>query len=544
MKSKPGVACNAPTPSRVLHPVGGPVRVRGKRREIEIDPSRRSMHHVFTPDRRWLLLAGATSIALTVAFGATAMGGPPADGPPAFEKSEIQRKHEDMILADLDGDRRRDLVLLGEDELAIFFQDGRGRFPREPDIVRRIESPTLVWASPLRRAAESLLLLTRSGVAELAFEGRTGAPKASAIIEDTSVLPDRAEGPAALAMRLSAATGGPYPLILVPAGEDLHVWRRDGGWRRVQTLRGIGQVSVAGPRGGMGHEALAAFDLDIADADGDGREDLMTCRRSRGRALWLLRRQMPDGIFSEEPRVLLEDEDEPNLWHGWIDLDRDGALDLVKGRWLDEPWFLPTIRSGKVLVEVFRAGTGGEIPPKAAWVFRKNDWIPSVPLVDIDGDGAVDLVLGYGRFDSREGIRKMILALQLDHSLRVHFFRPGRGFEPEPDFRRDVSLRMDGIEIHFAASRRDYLARAVDIAGDFDGDGHKDLLVHDRADGISMYPFRSRTEGFAKESALTFPHAGGLDHMVVEDLNGDGKSDLIIVLPGRSGVEAFTIGGR
>jgi hypothetical protein len=488
------------------------------------------------------VLSAATAAILTIL--AAGIRGPAADRPPAFVESTVARRHDDVVFASLDGDRRRDIVLIDADKLAIFFQEPGGRFRPEPDAIHRPGAPALVWAARVSREEESLLVLTHAGVTELAFEGSPASPKASLIIEQPTLLPRQADGPALLPLRLSAGTLGPAPLILVPAGADLHVWRLDAGWRPVQTLRGVAQASVAGPRGEMGYEEITSLDLSIGDVDGDRLEDLMVCNCRRNRARWILYRQGPDGTFAEEPRTILDDEDLPNVWRGWIDADRDGALDLVKGRWLDEPWFLASIRSGKVLVEVYRAEAGGRIPSSPTWVFRKNDWIPSLPLVDIDGDGAIDLVLGYGLFDSREGMRKMALALQLDHSLRVHFFRPGQGFAPEPDFRRDIAVRLDGMAFHFASSRRDYLQRALDVTGDFDGDGRKDLLVHDAADHLSVYPFRSRNEGFAREACVTFPHRGGFERLIVEDLNGDGVSDLAVDSPGRMGLQLFVSARR
>ena len=119
------------------------------------------------------------------------------------------------------------------------------------------------------------------------------------------------------------------------------------------------------------------------------------------------------------------DKVEPFSWLCWVDLNRDGKVDLIKSVWLNEPSFVPGIPSGKVLVSIYIADAHGRIPDEPQQVFRKNDWVLALPVADVDGDGFPDLVLGYFHMDSREGIRKEITARQLDYSLR--FFFSGRG---------------------------------------------------------------------------------------------------------------------
>ena len=79
-------------------------------------------------------------------------------------------------------------------------------------------------------------------------------------------------------------------------------------------------------------------------------------------------------------------------------------MDLIKSVWLNEPSFLPGIPSGKVLVSTYIADEHGRIPAEPQQVFRKNDWTAALPVVDVDGDGFLDLVLGYSHIEDKEGV--------------------------------------------------------------------------------------------------------------------------------------------
>ena len=159
--------------------------------------------------------------------------------------------------------------------------------------------------------------------------------------------------------------------------------------------------------------------------------------------------------------------------------------------------------------------------------------------MDVDGDGFLDLALGYSFIDTREGVRKSITAKQLDFSLRFYFYRAGVGFSKEADCQRDVIIHLDRADLLFGGGVSQYFERYVKLGGDFDGDGKTDLLVRDQSDVISVYFFVSRQKGFSPKPDLRFSCPNLTDDREFKDLNNDGVSDLIVKLEKQNGVRIF-----
>jgi hypothetical protein len=474
-------------------------------------------------------------------LGVFLMAGPIAPARPNFNASEVAGPCQQLMICDLDGDGLQDLVLMDDTNLSIFYQDSQQGFPREPQQSYQLDSrPCLVWTAKLGKPAGSLLVMTSDGVTELCFTNRTGPPVRRQIIHQATIVPaamDAAEGTNAIYLPLSAETGGGWPLLLVPAADGLQVWQHGDEWRPVQVIghavvAGL-QLSVTNP----GYTAMLGFDLSVGDVNGDGRDDLMIRHSNGWTNTYHLYLQQTNGRFALEPTLTYADKVEPFSWLCWADLNHDGKVDLIKGVWLNEPSFIPAVPSGKVRVNTYIADGHGRIPAEPKQVFRKNDWTPVVPMVDVDGDGFPDLVLGFSHIEDKEDFRKMITSQKLAYHLQFYFHRSGLGFPSEADCQRDVVIHLDRAEMQEDLPQ--YFGRYVKLGGDFTGDGKMDLQVRDHSDAISVYAFVSREKGFSPEPDLRFSCPEPVEDWLVTDLNHDGVSDLIVKLAKQKGYRIF-----
>jgi hypothetical protein len=466
-----------------------------------------------------------------------------AQAKPKFNASEIVNPCQQLMICDLDGDGLKDLILMDDTNLSIFYQDPKLGFTREPQQTYSLEPrPCLVWATKMGGPAGSLLVMTSDGVTELCFTNRTGPPASRQIIRQPTIVPeamDAADSTNAIYLPLSVETGHDWPLLLVPAADGIQVWQHRDEWRQAQcisnSIEASLQLSVANP----GYTRSLGFDLSVGDVNGDGRDDLMVRRSNGWTNTYSLYLQQTNGLFTLEPALIYADKVEPFSWLCWTDLNRDGKVDLIKSVWLNEPSFIPAVPSGKVLVSTYIADKHGRIPAEPQQVFRKYDWTPVVPVVDVDGDGFPDLVLGYSHIEDKEGLRKMITSQKLDYNLRFYFYRPGIGFPIEADCQRDVVIHLDRARAEMPEGLHQLFGCYVKVGGDFNGDGKTDLLVRDHSDAISVYFFVSREKGFSPEPDLRFSCPEPIDEWQVADLNHDGVSDLIVKLAKQKGYRIF-----
>ena len=482
----------------------------------------------------------------------SARRGSTAEATPKFRSSAIEAPGSDLLVCDLDGDGLKDVAVLDAPNLSVFYQDPRRGFPPRPQLRYLIEDkPALVWAARVGPGAESLLLLTSRGVTALLLTNRNAPPVCQQLIRQRTLVPQATgDGPSeapvrgqrgAIVCSMSARTAAAWPLLLVPVDGGLEVWRHSKGWERSQTLQGALEAHYWPQIQPAGYARSSRFSFSTSDVDGDGREDLMTrINAAPGTQLFTLYQQSPEGQFEPKPTMIYRDAVDWGAWLCWIDLNGDGRIDLIKSARSTDAWFFPGTRASKVVSEIHFADEQGRVAAEPQQVFRKDDSMAALPVLDVDGDGHPDLVLGSAPFDSREGLRKMITTRQIEVNLKFHFWRPGTVFAKEPDCRARVLIKLDEHAVFLSESLRDYFERCVTLAGDFNGDGRKDLLARDRTGQASVQFFLSRGKGFSREADLVFACPEAVHWLQPEDLNGDSVSDLIIKTQKRNVWRVFT----
>ncbi|MCL4807422.1 MAG: VCBS repeat-containing protein [Thermoanaerobaculia bacterium] len=228
---------------------------------------------------------------------------------------------------------------------------------------------------------------------------------------------------------------------------------------------------------------VAPQGIGSADVDGDGRDDLILRFPGSGPDAWRLWKSRPDGTF-EESGLPLESGGSIAIV---TDLDGDSDVDLL-ARSAAGRQVLRNDGSGRFTAEP----PEGPAPGPAA-------------LGDLDGDGRADLVWTGARDPARYTQALLYVAAG-----------DGRGgFGPAKEI-----VWETGVDADFGG---------LPVVGDFDGDGHADVLV-----GISygfspsgfLRLFRGDGTGGLVDGA-TFGQGGSVAGLAAVDLDRDGRPEIV-----------------
>jgi hypothetical protein len=467
------------------------------------------------------------------ALGASLAAAAAAQEEPPFDVLELPAPGRTAAagFADLDGDGRSDLFSVAlsgvpprdRRELRVHFQTPAGALPAAPDWTGEVLSGAAAFdlADLPDGPGEELLLLGPQGVSVLSFAGRSlarrelalpGAPSAATAPDERGL--DR--------LRLARAEFGDGLLLLVPGLGTCAVLRPDG------TL--LGELAVGHranyfvpPRPGplVGENELEQFydfpRLDVGDADGDGRADVIASNRHEVRVF----ARRPDGGFDAEPtlRLALDRLSEKdmirsasaNVRVASADFDGDGRADLLvshtSGGFLDA--------RSETTLHLNRAGTWNLAEPDQRFAAseRWNAWI----LVDLDGDGRVELGEAQVPLSILELI-ELLVTRSLDVEVLFRRSLAGGVYEQEPWLRRKLSLAL-------SFDTFEPLGFVPTLDADLNGDGRRDALGSGggRAlevmlgDGDSPWGRVAARQELDTTGSLRFG-----------DLDRDGLSDLLI----------------
>ena len=219
-----------------------------------------------------------------------------------------------------------------------------------------------------------------------------------------------------------------------------------------------------------------------------------------------------DKKFSAEPRQIVRDPHGVWLSSTSTDIRGNGRRDLLMYQVKTEGSLLqrPQIR-----LELILEPESGDYPASPAQTLETSDYpLGTDPLADVNGDGLKDLVLIHPvtkGFSLGSIIRKYV-EKSVDIELRILPFRQGKGFTR-------AGMIAKRLNVGFFAGV------PISMAGDFNGDGAKDLMVMN-SNKITIYSFDRETSSFSRMpwTDIKVPPGGTYD---VIDLDGDRKSEIV-----------------
>lgn len=263
--------------------------------------------------------------------------------------------------------------------------------------------------------------------------------------------------------------------------------------RRVRARATRRQITVAIQFGGG--DAAAPTELlsveetvpapQVADFDGDGRLDVLAQTRAHLH-VWLQRTdrgfpEAPDGSyalpFAADRRRRLDVS--YNALTADLDADRRSDVVLFAGDRnsdsLRTQVLVYTRKSGSASSPLF----GDEGLPASALVIL--GFAGSPRLIDVDGDGRLDLTAGSMRLDALDAVAAAAKG-SLEAELYVFLNRGGK-FAREPDLTHAVTLQADGL-------RRGGERVLAQFVADATGDGVRDLLLRDEPTRLRLFMVR------------------------------------------------------
>ena len=435
------------------------------------------------------------------------------------------RPTENFRQADLDGDSLADLVL----PRSVFFQD-KGVFSEEKSVPVPETALADVWAN-------RLYLRRPDGLRAVDWDGNAWRDILIQDLEWPDALGQTAPRPKASSKPVLRFTrflhdldADGTPEIVVPGEGGIHIYAiRDGRYEQTSCPQVYPPLQLTPP-------AQALWPPDARAIVAPAREESCECV-IEGANLWVITSAPafpdlrvryhlthyvldPENGFAPQPDSTREYLSEPLPQHMQpLRLRPGDMMDFGGGDWdYSKASALP------MPIHVTSASTDGG---KTVQTVRSVCMNPSSLFVDYDGDGDLDMVTeSSSLFEGgmRETVSRFLTSSVVNHELQIRLQTPEGRFSKQPDITGRFTVRLDAPPIRSKDLFWDYrLGNLFNVSGDFDGDGKRDVVAHDRPKRLAV--FLSKGNGFAASPAATVA-VGPRTRFGVTDIDGDGRSDI------------------
>lgn len=434
-------------------------------------------------------------------------------------------------------------------EIRAYLQDAGGGYRQAGDPLPLDPSVLAIEAGPPGLAA---IALTDDGVSEVRLSPGPGPALALVpIIEDRPVLAGTASFLPDLGL-VRDLDGDGIADLLLPALDGPAVYLGTGsGLSPAPASR----LSLPGDRRGSNGRLWRNYPLPkIADLNGDRLPDLLVRPSGGAGARHVLRGEgggrfaplRPAPLYPCDGRTDLREAGAPsgrtglpNL--GYVgDLDGDGRAEAVAIEEKELPddagmrQELKQAKNPQEMLRVHRLRDDLSIEPAAAFEFEARGHpldvdLPNLllePFQDLDGDGRKDLITFSLDFSLLQIVR-VLTTKKVSIGLEFHVWNQtsdGKFVEvPGLDLTETLKLDLDDLKI----------GQFAEFAGDFDGDGRKEFVHLGRGKGVTLHRGQPGCR-YSPKPDLTIDLEEPIEDLAlvrIRDLDGDGRSDLMITRP-------------
>ena len=429
-------------------------------------------------------------------------------------------------------------ALLDHRELWFFRADGKGAFARTG---APLPVPLSVHSLAAGPGGRRLFALTDDGVGEVTWNGGLALVER---VRERSLLAGSGVFVADLVL-FAELTGDGRPDLLLPTRETLLVYPGEGDGFASEPVSRM-PLPDADEVEGPGLELRYPLP-EARDVDGDHRVDLVWRDPREGWQRPWVARGLGGGRFDAPLAPLAEvPDDRPEgaattMFFG--DLDGDGRAEVVTQQTHqigEDAGMRAEIRDAESPQSTVRVFPTSDLKPAAApvktfemrgYAFEEQNADFDLPggLMDLDGDGRLDLVtveLHISITRLLGGLTMGRVTLPMD--FRVWCQTAAGDFKAVSGLDLSGSFRMDLASLT--------LRTLPSFGGDFDGDGRVDFVQLGRGKQVTIHTGRAGC-GFPASPDLTLKLRDEPQHLGlvrVRDLDGDGRSDLMVVQPGQS----------
>ncbi|HLG19501.1 MAG TPA: VCBS repeat-containing protein [Bdellovibrionota bacterium] len=209
------------------------------------------------------------------------------------------------------------------------------------------------------------------------------------------------------------------------------------------------------------------------------------------------------------------------------DLDGDGRTDFLVNK------FQGAATALRAQTTLFFTDSNGNAPEKGLVLKPPGNRAAGALSIDINKDNRKDLAVASSQFNAWAIVRALIQH-RVNVTFSLYLARPDGYKLDHPDFEREISFRfnLEDAEIE---------GLLPTLEGDFNGDGYVDALYARDRRQLSILIQKPNSKDLLPSSPSGTYDIAVPRQFRIGDLNGDGKSDIVLFDRRSSGNQRFTV---